>query len=113
LRAGNELAKRTYAKERAEKQAAEDARIEAQQARIDAEIAAFKKRARGAFPGNDAQFEAAWPRILEDHRRSRLAAHAPKARPRKQAHHEQEYARCKAQRWYERDHWQGHQAQHK
>jgi hypothetical protein len=67
-RAGNELAKRQYAKERAEKQAVEDARIEAQQqARIDAEIAAFKKRARGAFPGNDAQFEAAWPRILEDH----------------------------------------------
>jgi hypothetical protein len=66
IRAGNELAKRQHAKERADRQAAEDARGEAQQqARIDAKIADYRAQMRGAFPGNDAQFDAAWPRILE------------------------------------------------
>jgi hypothetical protein len=67
IRAANELAKRQHAKERADRQAAEDARVEAQHnARVEAEIAAFEAQARGAFPGTAEQWAAAWPRIRED-----------------------------------------------
>jgi hypothetical protein len=65
IRAQNELAKRQNAKERADKQAAEDARADAQQQeRIDALIADYKARARGAWIGDQASFDSAWPDLL-------------------------------------------------
>jgi multidrug efflux pump subunit AcrA (membrane-fusion protein) len=81
MRAANELAKRQNQKEREDARAAEDAKAEArQQQRLDAQIADYKARARGAFPGTDAQFEAAWPRILEDYQLEHMRQHMAVAR---------------------------------
>jgi hypothetical protein len=82
IRAGNELAKRQNAKARAAAKAAEDARVEAaQQARIDAQIADYKTKARAAWLGDQASFDSAWPDILRqwqiDQARATMdAAHA-------------------------------------
>jgi hypothetical protein len=66
LRANNELASRQNKKELAEKKAAEEKRIQAQQdAQIEAKIVAFKQQARGAWIGDQASFDAAWPTLLK------------------------------------------------
>jgi hypothetical protein len=63
---GHELAHRQREKERAAAQSAEDARVEAQQtAQIEAKIAAYKAQVRGAWVGDQASFDAAWPAILQ------------------------------------------------
>ena len=82
IRAQNELAKRQNAKARASAKAAEDARVEAaQQARIDAQIAAYKAQARGAWIGDQASFDAAWPDLLRQWQidQARAAMEADKA----------------------------------
>jgi hypothetical protein len=67
VRASNEHARRQREAQRAAEEAEKSRKIEqAHQARVDAQIAAYRQRVRSGFPGTDVQFEAAWPRILED-----------------------------------------------
>jgi hypothetical protein len=67
MRAQNELARRKGEKERAEKKAAEEKRSEEQQnALVEAKIAAFRQQARGAWIGDQASFDRAWPRLMEE-----------------------------------------------
>ena len=55
---------------RARLQAEEDGKAAAPQAKRDAEMLAaqeaYKRVARSSFPGTQAQFDAAWPRLLEE-----------------------------------------------
>ncbi|HEY3228202.1 MAG TPA: hypothetical protein VGJ87_03220 [Roseiflexaceae bacterium] len=67
MRAENELARRKNEARRQAAAAEYQRQIDARdQARVDAAIADYRGRMRLAFRGTDAQFEAAWPRILED-----------------------------------------------
>ena len=75
LQNARELAERAEAnaeaRERmqAHRQAEQDAQAAAHQARRDAEVLAaqeaYKRTARATFPGTAAQFEAAWPELLQ------------------------------------------------
>jgi hypothetical protein len=66
MRANNELAKRQRQQEQAAAKAAEDARVEAaHSARMQAEIEAYKQQVRGAWIGDQASFDAAFPKMLE------------------------------------------------
>jgi hypothetical protein len=66
-RAENELARRHNEAKRQAAEAEHQREIDARdQARVDAAIADYRGRMRLAFRGTDAQFEAAWPLILED-----------------------------------------------
>jgi hypothetical protein len=66
MRAQNELARRQNVKARADAKAAQEAKFEAQQnAANQAKIDDYRKQARGAWIGDSASFDAAWPRLLE------------------------------------------------
>jgi hypothetical protein len=65
-RAGEEQARRRNVAERKAKAAAQQKLLDEQeQARVDALIAAYKEQARGAWIGDDASFDRAWPKMLE------------------------------------------------
>lgn len=62
VRAGNELAKRRRDAARKQEQAEDERKhAEREAQRVEAVKAEYRKQARAAFPGNDAEFEAAWP----------------------------------------------------
>lgn len=66
VRARNEIARRKRAAEQATEQAAERQRVEQRdQAAANQAIDAYKREMRAGFPGDDAAFVRAWPRILE------------------------------------------------
>jgi hypothetical protein len=65
-RAGEEQARRRNVAERAAKAAAQQKILDEQeQARVDVLIADYKRAARGAWIGDDASFDRAWPKMLE------------------------------------------------
>lgn len=67
IRAANELPRRQRAAKLAAEEAERSQKIEAvNQARINERIATYKSQLRAGFPGDDAAFEQAWPRMLED-----------------------------------------------
>jgi hypothetical protein len=71
-KANEEAKQRWQAKLAAERKEREDRQAAEEENRINAAIVTYRRQARAAFPGSDAQFEQQWPHLLADWQRDQV-----------------------------------------